>query len=680
MKTEGEAATKIQALARGAVTRMKVKDDTLWRVWNELDWKEESELMSTHGQFEELRKRVEARRKGGKADVPAATPAASAPAAEEYTIPAADVKKPPAKKPEEKKEEKKMERKESLKAAQDDGLTLTWPITIDFVTSMMDHFKSNKVLDEENVVALLTKIKPLLAALPNVVEVPVNTRITVVGDLHGQLDDLFHIFKLCGLPSDRNVYLFNGDFVDRGQHSCEVVLTLFAWKLLYPDFLLLNRGNHEARDINSRDGFEKECVQKYSLKVFDLFSEVFAALPLAHVLGSKVYVVHGGLTAENETIASLNKVDRFFEVPPTDTVMEQMMWSDPDHEEGRQASPRGAALLFGPDITEQFLSDNNLSLIIRSHECQQKGYDRMHDDRLITVFSASNYCGTVGNDGAFVFFEKDMQPHIVQYYAKPKERLSRYRMRHAVMENDIIAKLLQRIADNRLGLVNHYRTIDTEGLPPCVITRAQWAEGLKKVLKLNIPFLEFQDYLGLPKLGVDGTKKGPIDYMAFLLRFKPVNTMVGGGWRVTEGNNGSSREAVKSLEALNDMLYTKRYELESLFRHFDLNGDESISLREFKEGILSVQSLLTEDNRFTEKEVDELVTFLDVNKDGEISYSEFFSSFQLVDPKLAASGPLAKARRPHGAAPASPMDVSRDNSPSPRAVPQPSPAAAASSS
>jgi hypothetical protein len=78
--------------------------------------------------------------------------------------------------------------------------------------------------------------------------------------------------------------VFNGDFVDRGQYSCECILILLAFKLLYPKFLHLNRGNHEARDINSRDGFEKECIQKYNSNVFDLFSDLFAALPLAALL------------------------------------------------------------------------------------------------------------------------------------------------------------------------------------------------------------------------------------------------------------------------------------------------------------------------------------------------------------------------------------------------------------
>jgi hypothetical protein len=32
--------------------------------------------------------------------------------------------------------------------------------------------------------------------------------------------------------------------------------------------------------------------------------------------------------------------------------------------------------------------------------------------------------------------------------------------------------------------------------------------------------------LGLPKLGVDGKVKGSVDYLAFLLRFKPVHANI----------------------------------------------------------------------------------------------------------------------------------------------------------
>jgi hypothetical protein len=53
-------------------------------------------------------------------------------------------------------------------------------------------------------------------------------------DLMLQYFDLLNIFELNGLPSDDNPYLFNGDFVDRGSFSVEVIMTLFAFKCLYP--------------------------------------------------------------------------------------------------------------------------------------------------------------------------------------------------------------------------------------------------------------------------------------------------------------------------------------------------------------------------------------------------------------------------------------------------------------
>lgn len=49
-----------------------------------------------------------------------------------------------------------------------------------------------------------------------------------------QFYDLLNIFELNGLPSEENPYLFNGDFVDRGSFSLEVILTLFAFKCMSP--------------------------------------------------------------------------------------------------------------------------------------------------------------------------------------------------------------------------------------------------------------------------------------------------------------------------------------------------------------------------------------------------------------------------------------------------------------
>ncbi len=99
---------------------------------------------------------------------------------------------------------------------------------------------------------ILAHARRLLSPLPNIVRVPAECqRAVVVGDLHGQLDDLLTVLAQTGLPQfPRNVLIFNGDFVDRGPHSCEVLLVLLALKCWRPEAVYLNRGNHEV-SVNS---------------------------------------------------------------------------------------------------------------------------------------------------------------------------------------------------------------------------------------------------------------------------------------------------------------------------------------------------------------------------------------------------------------------------------------------
>ena len=174
-------------------------------------------------------------------------------------------------------------------------------------------------------------------------------------------------------------------------------------------------------------------------------------------------------------------------------------------------------------------------------------------------------------------------------------------------------------------LINYYRTIE---ISKSVVTRKQWAAGLKKVLGLNIPFLEFQEYLGLPKLGVHGKMNGDVDYMAFLLRFTPRSTLL----KNKMPKDVAEAKALETLEKLSEIFFNRRFELESLFRHFDANGDEKISVEEFKDGILAIQRMVGKS--FSEDEVDSLISLIDSDRDGFVSYSEFCHGFELSDPEL----------------------------------------------
>jgi len=251
------------------------------------------------------------------------------------------------------------------------------------------------------------------------VEIPCDDKLTVCGVIHGQYYDLLNIFSLNGVPSETNRYLFNGDFVDRGSFSCEVVILFFAYKLLYPNHFFMARGNHESRAMNKIYGFEGEVKHKYPGVPFELFTEVFDTLPLAHIIGVKIYVVHGGLFGEdNIKIENIQKIDRKRE-PPASGLMSDMLWADPQVGNGRGASKRGVGQSFGPDITERFLKDNNLDLVIRSHEVKPSGYQIEHNGQLVTLFSAPNYCDQVGNMGAIAVIGTNLKPQYTSFSHVP---------------------------------------------------------------------------------------------------------------------------------------------------------------------------------------------------------------------------------------------------------------------
>eukprot|EP00898_Chlorokybus_atmophyticus_P000400 jgi/Chlat1/1360/Chrsp119S01780 len=306
---------------------------------------------------------------------------------------------------------------DSYKGARIDGDQ----ITLEFVQQMLADFKEQKPLHKRYAFQILLRVKSILQSLPPLVDidVPEGSHFTVCGDVHGQFYDLCNIFELNGLPSEENPYLFNGDFVDRGSWSAEVILTLFAFKWLYPTGMHLTRGNHESRNMNKVYGFDGEIKHKYSDLMVNLFAEVFRTLPLGFVLNTRVLVVHGGLFSKDGVkLDDLRAIDRFQE-PPDEGLMCELLWSDPQTAPGRSPSKRGVGIAFGPDVTKRFLEENGLELIVRSHEVKHGGYEVEHDGKLITIFSAPNYCDQMGNMGAFIRFQSDMVPHFTQFAAVP---------------------------------------------------------------------------------------------------------------------------------------------------------------------------------------------------------------------------------------------------------------------
>lgn len=299
-------------------------------------------------------------------------------------------------------------------------------VTIDFIKQLMAHFKEQKRLHLRYAYRIILAIIIQLRSLPTLVDIPIEegTHLTVCGDVHGQFYDVLNIFEINGLPGEGNPYLFNGDFVDRGSFSLEVILLFFSFKLAFPRHFHLTRGNHESRTMNEIYGFKGEVTTKLSAPAVELFHEAFNYLPLAALIGGKVLVVHGGLFSEDGVkLDDIRKIDRNMQ-PPDKGLMCELLWSDPQPMRGRAPSKRGVGLSFGPDVTQRFLDDNNLKLLIRSHEVKMEGYEVEANGRLITVFSAPNYCDSMGNKGAFVRLEHDLEPRMTSFSAVPHPNIA----------------------------------------------------------------------------------------------------------------------------------------------------------------------------------------------------------------------------------------------------------------
>lgn len=266
---------------------------------------------------------------------------------------------------------------------------------------LIENLKRLKIPNEDQVRSLTQTLMSSLIQLPNVLAL--KTPISVCGDIHGQFHDLLKLFEVGGEVPETQ-YLFLGDFVDRGQHSVETVLLLFALKARHPDRIHLIRGNHESRETSSNYGFYDECMHKYdgSALVWKMCCEVFDFLPLAALIDDKVLAVHGGLSPSLSTLDQLRLIDRVREVPH-EGLMCDILWSDPEESlRGWATSPRGAGYLFGPDTASSFMTRNGLTMLTRAHQLVQEGYRYCFGQspdapQVLTVWSAPNYCYRCGN-------------------------------------------------------------------------------------------------------------------------------------------------------------------------------------------------------------------------------------------------------------------------------------------
>jgi protein phosphatase len=238
----------------------------------------------------------------------------------------------------------------------------------------------------------------------------------VVGDIHGNLDDLLRIFERHGYPPDQR-YLFLGDYIDRGAHSLEVLLLIYTLFVKYPSHVFLLRGNHETRVSAKTHGFSETCLLNLSKSELRLFLKSFSEMPIAAVLNNRIFCVHGGISPNIRTLTELETLVARPLVSVSNSAAVDILWSDPSpRATGFSPNTRGTGCFFGSAQLDIFLNDNGLDCLIRAHEWFDAGLDWPFGPlgRCLTVFSSSDYCGK-GNSGAVALVSDEHRIEIVTF-------------------------------------------------------------------------------------------------------------------------------------------------------------------------------------------------------------------------------------------------------------------------
>lgn len=425
-----------------------------------------------------------------------------------------------------------------------------------FRGDILKMIEARDVVEYPIALKIINDTAKILASRPIVVhlETPADGEVIVVGDIHGQLKDLLHILSTKGLPGPKTVYIFNGDFVDRGPYGMEVLLCVYVLLCSFPGSVQLNRGNHEDFKTNSEYGFHEEILSKYddsAQEIIDAVTRSFKSMPLITVIDKRVAVLHGGIPRHIVSLERIGRLGKLKDVPTVqqmdedDEIFCDVVWSDPvDRYKSRQlggrhqgahwrTSARGCGIEYLEGHTEAFTALNKLDMIVRSHEMVKGGYEVCHSGRCVTVFSASDYCGVSGNRAAIAIFspmrtdpayhtwfikqdvsdELDLESsfnHMTgsddggQFASISQDigisfdeqaiAMNAGPEEHSKIEADCVQQITELIWLKRYDLLSHFCSVDVEQVG--YITKVEWCEVMKKVLQLpELPWYFLSPYL-----------------------------------------------------------------------------------------------------------------------------------------------------------------------------------------
>ena len=512
--------------------------------------------------------------------------------------------------------------------------------------------RGGAALRPDDLVELLDRSAASLGAAPAVVDQRRASTSYVFGDIHGcasslasaldavRADQSWHGRGRSGLRASPAM-IFNGDFVDRGESSVEVLSSLLLLRHVDPRNVVLLRGNHEDELLSTAYGFKDELTEKYgvqgSARLWSHLSRLFAALPLGARIGADGFVVHGGV---HDPALRIDEIDAA--LPPevrarwptiltthrggdkdTAALLRGLLWSDPDPNlagvEPNSGRGSDAGVRYGLDVVRSFCEAHGLRRLVRSHQLCAIGWERHDcggDVELFTVFSSADYPAGEGfNRGAVlrVIDGADGGVEALEFEsgcgAGAEARSARAAARGTL-------SLVSRLSAHSHRLREAFEAAAPGGRLPV----GEWATIMGDVTALPLDWALLQPQLAplvqRATRGADGSyslrETGEVDWRRMLER------QLGDLARASAAEGGGDAAAFEQLNQRQEALVT-------VFRFLDTDGSRTIDLGEFVAGVKLLNEELPEVGRIESPE--ELFASLDEDGSGEIDLEEFVHAF-----------------------------------------------------
>jgi protein phosphatase len=176
--------------------------------------------------------------------------------------------------------------------------------------------------------------------------------------------------------------------------------------------------------INATQGLGDECEKRLGENIrtensiFSKINALFAILPLACIIDEKILCVHGGIGSSISKISDIASIKRPVQVVQDVRTHEQqilidLLWSEYSDDlnevavnEERDVLKLGFITKYGKERVNKFLAENKLSMLITSHQWIQEGMKTFNNDKVVVIYSATNYMDKYNNIAGMINITK----------------------------------------------------------------------------------------------------------------------------------------------------------------------------------------------------------------------------------------------------------------------------------